>query len=182
MLYPRIKEVIVVPEEVSIDIADEIVTVKGPIGEVSKRLHYSGITLRKEDNSIIIETGYPKKTQRALVGTFASHINNMITGVTKGFEYKLKVVYAHFPMSVKVVEDVVKIENFLGEGVPRKAKIVGKSKVMVKGGEVIVNGIDLEDVSQTATNIEQATIVKKRDRRVFQDGIYLVERNGVPIR
>ncbi|MFQ5800510.1 MAG: 50S ribosomal protein L6 [Candidatus Hydrothermarchaeales archaeon] len=182
MLTPKIEEVIKIPEGVSIEIEDGDVRVIGPKGEISKELHYSGIKLHKEDDSIIIEMEYPKKTQRALIGTFASHIKNMIEGVTEGFEYKLKIVYAHFPMSVKVGEGTVEINNFLGEKVPRTAKIVGNSAVSVKGSEVVVTGINIEEVGQTAANIEQATKVKKRDRRVFQDGIYLIERNGVPIR
>ncbi len=183
MLIPIIKEVVKIPEGISVEILDGDIKITGPKGEISKKLHYSGIKLYKEDDSVVIEMEYPKKTQRALIGTFASHIKNMSTGVTEGFEYKLKIIYAHFPMTVKVVGDAVEISNFLGEKVPRKAKIVGKdAKVSIKGSEVTVSGISIEDVGQTAANIEQATKIKRRDRRVFQDGIYLTERNGVPIR
>ncbi|MFQ5976128.1 MAG: 50S ribosomal protein L6 [Candidatus Hydrothermarchaeales archaeon] len=182
MLSLKIEEVIEIPEGISIEVEDGDVCVKGPKGEVTKELHYPGIKLHKEDDSVIIETENPKKIQKALVGTYASHIKNMIKGVTEGFEYKLKIVYAHFPMSVKVGEGIVEINNFLGEKVPRTASIVGNSTVSVKGSAVVVTGNSIEDVGQTAGNIELATKVKKRDRRVFQDGIYLIERNGIPIR
>jgi large subunit ribosomal protein L6 len=101
----------------------------------------------------------------------------MITGVEKGFSYKLKIVFSHFPISVKVQGKTVLIENFTGERRARRVKIVGDVQVKVESEDVIVEGINLEDVSQTAANIEQATKVKKKDPRVFLDGIYVYERN-----
>ncbi len=100
----------------------------------------------------------------------------MITGVRKGFTYKLKIVFSHFPISVKVKDKTILIDNFTGERSPRKVKIMGDSQVKVQTEDIIVQGIDLEDVSQTAANIEQGTKVKKKDPRVFLDGIYVNER------
>jgi len=68
------------------------------------------------------------------------------------------------------------IENFTGEKNPRRAKIIGDVKVKIQSEDIIVQGINLEEVSQTAANIEQATKVKKKDPRVFLDGIYIYER------
>ena len=110
------------------------------------------------------------------MGTVRSHVQNMITGVTKGFTYKLKVVFSHFPISIKVDGRRVLIENFIGERSPRVAKIVGDAKVTVKGEDVIVQGINVEDVAQTAANIQQATKIKRKDPRKFLDGIYVYER------
>jgi large subunit ribosomal protein L6 len=100
----------------------------------------------------------------------------MITGVTKGFTYKLKIVFSHFPISVKVKDKIVLVENFTGERNPRKARIVGNSKVKVQSEDVTVQDINLEDVSQTAANIEQATKIKRKDPRIFLDGIFVYER------
>ncbi|TRO43562.1 50S ribosomal protein L6, partial [Candidatus Bathyarchaeota archaeon] len=119
---------------------------------------------------------WPRKKEASLVGTINSHIQNMITGVEKGFLYKLKIVFSHFPISVKVQDKVVLIENFTGERRARKAKIIGDVKVKVESEDVTVEGINLEDVSQTAANIEQATKVKNKDPRVFLDGLYVYER------
>ncbi len=110
------------------------------------------------------------------MGTFASHIGNMIRGVTEGFSYTMKIVYAHFPVKVSVRGNKVVIENFLGERYPRTAQIRGQSKVEVKGDTLHITGANLEDVSQTAANIEQATRIKNKDPRVFQDGIYIVDK------
>ena len=112
-----------------------------------------------------------------MIGTICAHINNMMKGVSKGFTYKLKIVYAHFPISVKVEGDKILIENFLGERAPRVAKIVGNTKVFVKGDDVIVQGINIEEVGQTAANIEQATRIKNKDPRKFLDGIYIYEKH-----
>jgi len=100
----------------------------------------------------------------------------MITGVRKGFTYKLKIVFSHFPISVKVKDKTVLIENFTGERNPRKSKIVGNAQVKIQTEDIIVQGVDIEEVSQTAANIEQATKVKRKDPRVFLDGIYVNER------
>jgi large subunit ribosomal protein L6 len=102
----------------------------------------------------------------------------MIEGATKGYTYRLKVVFSHFPMKVGVKGSEVIIENFLGEKYPRRATIRGRSKVEVKGDQVLVTGPDLEEVSQTAANVEQATIIRNKDPRVFQVGIYIVSKGG----
>jgi large subunit ribosomal protein L6 len=86
-------------------------------------------------------------------------------------------VFSHFPISVKVQGKTVVIENFTGERRARRVKTIGDVKVKVQSEDVVVEGINLEDVSQTAANIEQATKVKKKDPRVFLDGIYVYERN-----
>ena len=111
-----------------------------------------------------------------MVGTIAAHIKNMIKGVTEGFEYKLKVHYTHFPVTVSVEGDKVLIKNFLGEKHPRIAKIVGNAKVDVKGQDITITGIDIEEVSQTAANLVLKTNVGRRDIRVFNDGIFLVSK------
>jgi large subunit ribosomal protein L6 len=101
----------------------------------------------------------------------------MITGVTKGYQYKLKIVFSHFPISVKLQDKSVLIENFTGERRPRRIKLIGSVKVKIEPDDIIVEGSNLEEVSQTAAYIEQATRVRNKDPRVFLDGIYVYERN-----
>ena len=104
-------------------------------------------------------------------------MNNMVKGVTEGFTYTLKALYSHFPMTLAVKGNELVVNNYFGERVPRSAKILNGVEVKVQNKtEVIVSGIDKEAVGQTAANIERSTTVKKRDRRVFQDGIYLIEK------
>ncbi|ADL58104.1 50S ribosomal protein L6 [Methanothermobacter marburgensis] len=175
VLAAMIREEIPIPEDVNVTIDGEV-TVKGPKGELSRKFNHSEISMAVEDDKVVLEVKFPKKKDKAMIGTVKAHINNMIRGVTEGFTYRMKIVYAHFPMSVKVAGDKVLIENFLGERHPRTAKIVGDTKVQVKGDEVEVTGINKEHVGQTMANLEQATKIKGRDPRVFQDGIYLVSK------
>ena len=124
----------------------------------------------------MIFTDLPRKREKALVGTWEAHVKNMLKGVTQGFTYRMKLVYAHFPVKVSVKGDQVIIDNFVGEKSPRKARIVEGTKVSVKGDQIIIEGVDKEKVGQTMANIEQATRIKGYDPRVFQDGIYLISR------
>ncbi|MFQ6068110.1 MAG: 50S ribosomal protein L6 [Candidatus Bathyarchaeia archaeon] len=172
----EIEKTIGIPEGVDVKIEGRVVTISGEKGTLTRDFSHAPLCIQKEEKMIKIRTDWPRKKEAATVGTVSSHIKNMITGVTKGFTYKLKIVFSHFPISVKIEDKRVLIENFTGERSPRMAKIVGDAKVSVKSDDVIVQGINLEDVSQTAANIEQATKVKLKDPRVFLDGIYTYER------
>ncbi len=171
-----IREEIEIPEGVEVIINNNEVTVKGPNGEDSRKFTYPNVDITEVENNVVLETSFPRKKDKAMIGTTKAHISNMITGVTDGFEYHMKIVFAHFPMTVKVNKDVVVIDNFLGERHPRTAKVVGSAKVVVKGDEVTITGINKEHVGQTMANLEQATKIKGRDPRVFQDGIYLISK------
>lgn len=170
-----LREEIPIPNELEVTINKEI-TVKGPKGELKRKFKQGKVNIRLEDDKVVLETSFPKKKDKAMLGTLRSHINNMILGLTEEFTYRMKIVYAHFPMTVKTTQNKVSIENFLGERYPRTAKIVGNSKVKIQGDEIIITGINKEEVGQTMANIEQATKIKGRDPRVFQDGIYLVAK------
>ena len=166
-----------IPEGVSVKIEGRVVTVNGEKGELTRNFSHTPISIQLDGKKVIVQANWPRKREAALVGTISSHIQNMITGVTKGFTYKLKIVFSHFPISVKVREKTAVIENFTGERSPRTAKIMGDTNVIVKDEDVIVQGNNIEDVSQTAANIEKATKIKKKDPRVFLDGIYVYERH-----
>ena len=165
-----------VPDDIDISLKGRMVYIKGPKGELNRDFSHTPTSLELKGKKIQIWTEWPRKKEAALANTIHSHIQNMITGVKKGFTYKLKIVFSHFPISVKVTNKTILIENFTGERSSRKVKIQGDVKVIVKSEDVIVQGINLEDVSQTAANIEQATKVKKKDPRVFLDGIYVYEK------
>ncbi len=163
-----------IPEEANVSIEDHILKISGPKGDLQREFVYPGVMITKMDSKVVVDTQLVGRAQIAMVGTFASHIKNMIMGVTKGFEYQLKVVYAHFPIQAKVEGSILSIGNFLGERKPRKARIIPNVDVQIIKDEIFVRGIDKELVAQTAANIEQATRIKRRDSRIFQDGIYIV--------
>ena len=169
-------ESIDIPDDVEVNVIGSKVIVEGNLGIIEQDFSHSRVNIKKEDSVLSVESPWPNKRKAAMVGTVKSHIQNMMKGVTKGFTYKLKVVFAHFPMSVKIQNDRVIIDNFSGERKPRIARIMEDVKVNVDGEDVIVKGINLNNVSQTAANIQQATRIKKKDPRVFLDGIYIYEK------
>ncbi|BDC35392.1 MAG: 50S ribosomal protein L6 [Candidatus Methanoliparum thermophilum] len=172
------KREIDIPDGVDITLNGDIVKVNGPRGSLERRFYYPNVKVFRDDKKIVVESDekYTRKEQKAMLGTFASHISNMIIGVTKGFEYNLKMVYSHFPIQLEVKNNSLYINNFLGEKSPRVAHFVGDTKVKIDKDIITISGINKEDVGQTAANIEAATKIKRKDPRVFQDGIYLIKK------
>jgi large subunit ribosomal protein L6 len=177
MRLPEISKTIQVPDDVNLSLDGKKISVKGAKGSLSRDFSFAPIAIEGEGKNVRISAKWPRKKEAALVGTIYSHIQNMITGVTKGYQYKLKIVFSHFPISVKLQDKSVLIENFTGERRPRKIKIIGSVKVKIEPEDIVVEGANLEEVSQTAANIEQSTRVRNKDPRVFLDGIYVYERN-----
>ncbi len=164
------------PEGLTATLDGGLLTIKGKNGSLSRDFTHPKIRISLEGKVIRLKVELPRKKEKALIGTYNAHINNMIKGLTEGFEYRLKIVYSHFPMKVSTKGDYVIIENFEGEKSPRKSRIMPGCKVNVKGDIVTVTGIDKEATGQTAANIERATRIKGFDVRVFQDGIYITEK------
>ena len=177
MRLPEVSRLVEVPDGVTISLEGKKVTVMGTKGTLERDFSFIPVSISTTGNTVRVWAEWPRKKEAALVGTIHSHIKNMISGVQKGFTYKLKIVFSHFPISVKVQGKTVLIENFTGERRARKAKIIGDVKVKVESEDVVVQGLNLEDVSQTSANIEQVTKVKRKDPRIFLDGLYVYERN-----
>ena len=177
MRLPEISKTIQVPDNVDVNVDGKKISFKGAKGSLTRDFSFVPVAIEGEGKNIRVWAKWPRKKEAALVGTVYSHIQNMITGVTKGYSYKLKIVFSHFPISVKVQDKTVLIENFTGERRARRVKTIGDVKIKVEAEDIIVEGVNLEHVSQTAANIEQATRVRRKDPRVFLDGIYVYERN-----
>jgi large subunit ribosomal protein L6 len=173
---PKVTKTIPIPSSVKVTLKGPTLSVTGPNGTLTRNYSHPKISIRVSKSEISVESIIPKKKDSALVGTWAAHIRNMVKGVTAGFKYTMKVVYSHFPVKTVLKDDEFIIENFLGESHPRKAKIIGDTKVEIKGDTITLTGIDLEHVSQSCANIELATRIRNYDPRVFQDGIYMVEK------
>ncbi|WP_224268254.1 50S ribosomal protein L6 [Haloprofundus salinisoli] len=165
-----------IPDDASAEVDHLDLTVEGPNGSVTRRLWYPDVSVSVDDDRVVVESDTENAKTNATIGTFESHIRNMLYGVTDGWEYRMEVYYAHFPMQVSVEGDEVVIENFLGEKAPRRAQIRGDTEVQIDGEEVILTGSDKEAVGQTAASIEQLTRVTDKDTRVFQDGVYITEK------
>ncbi|MEW5840800.1 50S ribosomal protein L6 [Nitrososphaera sp.] len=168
---------IAVPASVKVTKEGSVIVAKGKLGTVKKDFMKLPATVTVEGNKVTIKPYGKRKRDLAVTNTARSIIESMIKGVEKGYTYKVKVIFAHFPISVKVKGKEVHVENFFGERAPRTARIQGEAtKVEVQGEDVIVKGPSLEDVSQTAANIELSTRIKDKDQRVFLDGLYVYAR------
>ena len=168
------------PGGVSANLQGRTLTVKGKLGEAAKQFDKINVNIAVDGNRVVISPFSTKKKDNVIINTASSIINNMVTGVTKGYTYKLKVVYAHFPITVKTKGDQILVENFVGERSPRVAKIVGGCKVSVEGDDILVKGVSLEDVGQTAANVELATKIRRKDQRIFLDGVYIYHKEEGP--
>lgn len=168
-----------IPAGVTAQIANgQRVTVKGVKGEIIREWKHPFIRIASENNKVTITSKYATAREKKMVNTIESHIANMLRGAQNGHVYRLKICSGHFPMTVAVAGTEFSVKNFLGEKHPRTLKFQPSVKVNVQGQDVVVEGAALEQVSQCAANIEKLTMVKNRDRRIFQDGIYLTEKDG----
>ena len=164
------------------DIIKNKIKVTGNLGSLEREFAHPDIKFVKKNNQIIFEVSVSTKKQKTIVNTFKAHLNNMMRGVSEGYTYKLKVCSGHFPMTVSIDGDKLTIKNFLGEKSPRHAKIIEGVKVEIKGNDIFLTGPNKEYVGQTAANFERSTRIVNRDRRRFQDGIYLTEKPGREIK
>ena len=169
---------ITIPEGVEAEINGSIFRVKGKEGESSREFRTEGLIFEKKGNEIIIGNKKATKKEKKMINTIKSHVKNMMEGAQKKFEYKLKICYNHFPFTVEVNGNDALIKNFLGEKIPRKVKIPGGVEVNVEKDIIKVRSHDKELAGQAAANFETATRIRLRDRRVFQDGLFITEKNG----
>jgi large subunit ribosomal protein L6 len=168
---------VAIPSAVKVTREGSFIAVKGKLGTVKKDFLRVPATITIEGDKIVIKPYGKRKKDLAVTNTAKSILTSMIKGVEKGYSYKVKIIFAHFPIAVKVKGKEVHVENFFGERSARVARIQGDAtKVEVQGEDVVVKGPSLEDVSQTAANIEQSTKIKDKDQRVFLDGLYVYAR------
>ncbi|KAH7929410.1 ribosomal protein L6 [Leucogyrophana mollusca] len=177
-----------IPSGVTVEIKSRLIKVTGPRGTLTKNVRHIDMDIR------VVKTGKGHKVTLAVwqggrkhvacLNTIRSLINNMVTGVTKGFLYKMRAVYAHFPINAIIQEQgsAVEIRNFLGEKTVRHVKMlngVTVSESKAQKDELIIEGNDIENVSQSAASIQGVCRVRNKDIRKFLDGIYVSDRTTI---
>lgn len=167
-----------IPETVEVELKEEQVKIKGKEGENIREFKLGKLNIEKKDNKIIIEYEKATKKEKKIINTSSAHIKNMIKGVQEKFKYELKICSSHFPMNVEKKEEKIIIKNFLGEKTPRESIILPNVEIQIEKEIITVESIDKEAAGQTAANLEQATKIKGRDIRIFQDGIYITNKCG----
>ena len=176
-----VDEELEIPKDVTLTLSEtKEITVKGKKGTITKNFgHAKAIQISVLDKIIYFHADFPRKREIAIVNTFKNLVSNMIHGVQKGYEYRMKIVYSHFPITLeppKKGKTEILIKNFLGERAPRVTHSIGDVKIKANKEEVIVTGIDKESVGQTCASIQKRCRIKEKDKRIFQDGIYVFEK------
>jgi len=169
-------ETVKLPEGVEASYEDGILTVSDGDAELEKKMDHALIDVEIGDDEVTFEAVRDKRDIHSIAGTYRAHTENMIQGLEEDYVYKMKGVYAHFPMTVKKQGDEVHIENFMGERFPRVAEIMDGVEVDINGEDLEISGPNKEKVSQTAARIEQICGKGNRDPRTFQDGVYITSK------
>ncbi len=171
------EKIVEIPEGIDVNLEGDVLAVKGPKGELKREFKNPGIkTLVEKGKKVTFSSESKRRSISAVMGTWAALARNMINGVKWGWVCRLRLVYSHFPVKLKVDEGKLVIQNFLGERKPRIARILSGTEARVEKDEVIVKGADKELVGQSCANIEQTCTIKGRDRRVFQDVIWILRK------
>ncbi|GAB1311258.1 60S ribosomal protein L9B [Madurella fahalii] len=189
MRYIHSEETLEVPENVKVSIKSRLVTVEGPRGKLTKDLSHIAVNFSALKKNVIgLEMHHGSRKNVAALRTVRTIINNLIIGVTKGFKYKMRYVYAHFPINVNVEKNAetgnweVEIRNFIGEKIVRRVTMAPGVEVEISKAqkdELILSGNSLEGVSQSAADIQQICRVRNKDIRKFLDGVYVSEKGNI---
>merc|ERR1739847_216898 len=176
---------VTVPDDVDVSVKSRVVTVKGERGTLVKSFKHLAIDISMPNKKTVrVEKWFGQKKELAAVRTVCSHITNLMNGVTKGYKYKMRAVYAHFPINCAISEGgtLVEVRNFLGEKYTRRVRMhdgVKCENSKDQKDELFLTGNSVEAVSQSAALIQQSTTVKNKDIRKFLDGVYVSEKGNV---
>nr|ABW23164.1 ribosomal protein rpl9 [Arenicola marina] len=181
----KANQTIVIPPEVTVKVRARKVVVSGPRGVLRRQFQHLHVDMKMVGkNKLLVEKWFGIHKELAAVRTVCSHIQNMIIGVTKGYKYKMRSVYAHFPINVAISETntMVEVRNFLGEKFTRRVNMLPGvicTASTAQKDEFILEGNDIELVSRSAALIQQSTTVKRKDIRKFLDGVYVSEKGNI---
>ncbi|MEA3414299.1 MAG: 50S ribosomal protein L6 [Nanoarchaeota archaeon] len=167
-----------IPEGIEIKLEENNITIKGPEGENSRTFKIGRLDFNIKDNKIILGNKFSTKTEKKIMNTLVAHIKNMIKGVQEKFEYQLKICFSHFPFTIKQEGNKIIVKNFLGEKVDRIVEMPKGAEIEIKKDIITIKSIDKEIAGQASANLEAITKIKRRDKRIFQDGIYITNKCG----
>jgi large subunit ribosomal protein L6 len=163
---------------VSFELDGSVLKVKGSLGEIKRDFYSQNIKLDVINNKVYLKAIKTTKREKAMIGSIRAHIKNMERAICEGIDYKLKVCSTHFPMTVSMKDGKFIVKNFIGERHPRVLEIPKDVDVKIDGDIVDVHGIDKERVGYIASRLEMLTKRSGFDSRVFQDGIYIIQKDG----
>ena len=176
MRLPIMIEYVEIPNSVNISIENGKIYVKGSKGEKYRNINNRNIIVEIRENKIIFKAYYPSKKIIKDMNAMVAHIKNDIDGVTKGFVYKLKGISIHFPLKLKLQNNKLIIENYMGERDIKEIEIPMGVKATLNENEITLEGYDIELLGNLAGLIENSVKPKEKDLRKFQDGIYIIQK------
>lgn len=178
MIVENFVQKVTLPDGLSATVNNGLLTVTGPKGSASKNFIHPKIVVSVEGSDVVFLAKKFTKNEKKVMQTFIAHLKNLFKGVTEGHEYKLKICSGHFPMNVSLKNNVLEVKNFIGEAVPRTLSFKDGVDVKLNGDLIVLSGTNKELVAQSAASIEKLTRRNGFDKRVFQDGIYIIEKDG----
>lgn len=181
IMKKEISENVKLLEGIKVSLTGKTITITGAKGNITRTFHHPNVKITQETNMIKFSATKATKREKSKIYSFAAHTKNMMMGAMNGCVYKLKICASHFPMSVTMNGKEIQVKNFLGEKVPRIIKIKENVTVKIQGEIITVESADRELAGNTASKIEHLTFIAKKDRRVYQDGIYITEKNNKPL-
>lgn len=152
--------------------------VSGKKGTIKRVFDNPKVSVEVSGNEVKFVSNNATKQEKTIIKTFKAHLKNIIKGCNEGYIYKLKICSGHFPINVTVSGSLLQIKNYLGEKVPREVKVKEGAKITIEGSMITVEAVNKEVAGQVAADIELATRRPGFDRRIFQDGIYIIDKAG----
>lgn len=174
----KLFEEIDLPSGVDATLSGQFLLIKGPKGESKREIRQHSIKINAENNRLSFEAERTTKKDKKLLKSLVAHAKNMVKGAMHLHTYTLKICAGHFPMTVAVSGNKLSIKNFLGEKVPRILQLKDGAAVKVEGQFIYVSSASKETAGQVAADIEQLTRRPGFDSRVFQDGCYIINKDG----
>ncbi|CAA0832903.1 60S ribosomal protein L9-2 [Striga hermonthica] len=112
-----------IPDGVKIKVNAKVIDVEGPRGKLSRNFKHLNLDFQliKDEatgkQKLKVDAWFSSRKTTAAIRTALSHVTNLINGVTKGYRYKMRFVYAHFPINASITNNgtAIEIRNFLGE-------------------------------------------------------------------
>jgi large subunit ribosomal protein L6 len=154
------------------------VIVSGNGKELRREFDFGKVKMDVKEGKVELKAKAATRRESRMIGTIWAHLKNMVKGINEEFVYEMEICNVHFPMNVKQEGNKITIKSFLGEKTDRHANVAEGVKVDISGNRITITSHDIEAAGRTATNIEKATRLTGRDRRIFQDGIFLTSKNG----
>ncbi len=174
----KITKEIALPDGVSASVSGKFLLVKGPKGEARRELTQHNVSVRVDGQKITFESERETKEDKKITGSLVAHLKNMINGSLQNHNYTLKICSGHFPMNVSVSSGKLVVKNLLGEKVPRVLQLKEGAVIKVEGDLIHVTSASKEIAGQVSADIEKLTRRPGYDNRIFQDGIYIINKDG----